>query len=219
MKIVIFGDVHDRWKTVEKVLYHEFSNGEGTAMCVGDLVTYPEIKNTKFYFVYGNHENLANIDSLRKNRNGLIPIYTGEVIKLEDGTAISGVCGNFSPHFFDSDGENKYIKKKDIEKIKSLGNVDILLSHEAPSGVGVSKFGKDVGQPLIREVIDKLRPKIAFFGHHHMYFEGVYTGTKIIGLDYPKRSYVILETSNFSIKKVEASLVGKEYKFDWEVIG
>ncbi len=216
MKLVLLGDIHDKWKTVGKILDHEFPEGGGTVLCVGDLVTYPEIKNNKFYFVYGNHENLEKIGSLGKNTNGLIPIYTGDRITLPDGRTIAGICGNFSPRFYETQEKNKYIKKSEIGKITSLEKIDILLSHEAPFGVGVSKFGKDVGQPIITEVVSRLKPRLAFFGHHHMYFEGKYNGTKIVGLDYPKRSYVVLETYDFSIKKVEATLVGKEYKFDWQ---
>ncbi len=217
MKILVLGDIHGRWKKVQNIICQEFPGGNGIVLSVGDLEEYPQITGAKLYFVYGNHEDLDKIKLLKTDKSrGLIPIFTGDLVKLPDGTEISGICGNFSPKFYPTDVKNKYIKKHEIEKIKNLKTADILLSHEAPLGVNFLKFGKDLGLPMITEVIEKLKPKIAFFGHHHMYFETVYKQTKIIGLDYPRRSYVILETDDFSVKKVMALSEGGEYTYPWE---
>ncbi len=54
MKILILGDIHDKWDKTIKIINHEYPNGKGTILCTGDLVTYPSIENNKFYFVYDN---------------------------------------------------------------------------------------------------------------------------------------------------------------------
>jgi hypothetical protein len=152
------------------------------------------------------------------NRTGLIALSPGVLFKLPDGTTITALPGVYSPHFFESGGKIKYYSKDDLLKALSIKDrVDILLTHEAPVGLGVLKKGQELGKEHINQLIEKLRPRVAFFGHHHQYHEANLGDTIVMGMDLPHHSYLKLNTQDFSTKKVTSTLEGKlGYRYNWE---
>ena len=92
-----------------------------------------------------------------------------------------------------------------------------LLKNQAKSDL--EKEGKDLGRPEVREIIERVQPRLAVFGHHHVYHEGQIGATRVIGLQQPKHSYVLLDTDTFSTEKVSAELsTGKmpQWTYAWE---
>ena len=217
-EILVLGDIHGKWDKTHKIIKQEVGT-RGVSLSTGDLCNYdfdPEA-GQKIVFCHGNHENYDKIQRLNDEKGQLTPLLAGEIYKLPGGISLTALPGVYSPHFYE--GENlKYFTKKDLRKIFSINEpVDILITHEAPRGIGVKKNGEDLGKNQINDVIAHLRPKIAFFGHHHEFIEGEYKGIRIFGTEMPHHSYLMLDTNNFDISRVKADLDSKlGYQYKWE---
>jgi calcineurin-like phosphoesterase family protein len=234
VKIVALGDIHAKWPKVQSILKHEFPEGEGTVLSVGDLVSYPQLpQGIEFFFVHGNHENFKTVDALHRNGEPSLrnyhPIFAGDQVNL-GGLTVAGLPGVFSDYYFLNPKEAP-LGYWTPERVGAFGllahRVDILLMHEAPKDVGFTKDGEDLGNPLLTSLIEYLNPRLVFFGHHHQRFEGRLGETRIVGLDYPKRSYAVLEydpqsqSLAWEFRLADKAPYGKskrnmEFKFPWE---
>ncbi|MBI4155029.1 metallophosphoesterase [Candidatus Woesearchaeota archaeon] len=219
MKLVVLGDIHGKWKRVNAIINHELD--KGFALSTGDLGNYkfePENRQ-KIIFCHGNHESFQYIKELMEDKsNNLIPLKAGEIYTLSDGTTITALPGVFSPKFYEKGCILKYFSKADVEKLLCLEKkIDILLTHEAPFGIGVTKNGFDLGKEQINQIIKHLNPRIGFFGHHHFFCDKYLNTTRIIGLDQPNHSYILLDTETFTPKIIQASLQNRlGYQYKWE---
>jgi predicted phosphodiesterase len=187
MKIIVFGDVHENIEIIDKVIDEQKPD---FALCTGDLGLYKSY-NVPFYFVSGNHENFDIIKAMDKGIiefKNLRRIKTAEVIAL-DSIKVSGLNGNYSPNY---KIRERHFTKDDVKACKKLKDIDIFISHEAPSEIGVLRMEKDLGIKPVKEILDKIKPKYFFFGHHHCFFRKFYKDTKIIGLGYAKDSFISL---------------------------
>jgi len=95
---------------------------------------------------------------------------------------------------------------------------DIFISHEAPIGIGLFKGDKELGSPYVRSLVEKLKPKIAFFGHHHTYHDSRVNEIPVIGLPQVHHGYARLDTRDFTVRYVPALLLYPKvgYQFPWE---
>lgn len=224
-KILILGDIHGKWQRVNSIVDHELSEGD-LALCVGDLSNYhyQSKRDIPLYFIWGNHESYRAIEQQTKEGGLLRPIHPGLVITI-GGAKIAGLSGIYSQRYSVNpdpkvNGVRKYFTLDDIEKIKSIEDkVDIFLTHEAPKGCGFVKFNEDLGKTQVNEILDALKPRKVFVGHHHMFLRTMYNGSEVIGLDYPHRSYVLLETQNWQTSRVVSKLEEGQgcFKYDWEL--
>lgn len=225
MKLLFLGDIHGKWGPVERIAKHELPE-EGVILSVGDLCNGYQLDfrgDRKFVFVWGNHDSerfLRKQTGKQKAGDSVYALTPGDVYTLADGTRVAGLSGVYSEHFFGTaDRPLKYYGAEDVEAMKATPGVDILLTHEAPAGIGLEKEGKDIGRPEITDVITAMQPRLAVFGHHHIYHEGRIGATRVIGLEQPKNSYVLLDTDTFSTQKVSAELsTGKmpQWTYAWE---
>ena len=224
MKIIVFGDIHGTWGPVERIAKHELPE-RGVILSVGDLCNYrfEVVGDRTFVFVWGNHESEGYLQQKTANQKSTDAVYAltpGAISTLVDGTRVAGLSGVYSEHLFEATNRPlKYYGKEDVEKMKALTGIDVLLTHEAPLGVGMAKEGKDLGRPEVREIIERVQPRLAVFGHHHVYHEGQIGATRVIGLQQPKHSYVILDTDMFSTEQVSAGLSTEkipQWMYAWE---
>lgn len=229
-RIVLLGDIHAQWNRVQPILDHEFPEGNGVALCVGDLNNYPAPeRGHQIFFVHGNHDNFRLLSQVRSGESrieGMTPLFAGDLLRL-GGLTVAGIPGVYSERLFNKpeEGPLKYFRSHDLDRLASLPTpVDLLLMHEAPSGVGFEKGGTDRGQPVLTDLITSLRPRLVLFGHHHVTFDGQLGETRIVGLDYPKRSYGILEIDRerglLRVTRHEATLTSisrsmQEFVYPW----
>ena len=61
-------------------------------------------------------------------------------------------------------------------------DVDIFISHHAPTGVLPNKDFQEEGVVLLNNIVDKLNPKFHVHCHHNKNYETRYKNTKVIGL-------------------------------------
>jgi hypothetical protein len=102
-------------------------------------------------------------------------------------------------------GRERHYAKEEVQKCMNTKNIDILITHEAPSPYCRGK--EDIGRPEITEILKTTEPRIHFFCHHHKF--GVYEpvcGIKSICLDRPKISWLKLFTESFDFKRISYML-------------
>lgn len=203
MKILVLGDIHGNLEIAKEIIKDESPD---YVLCTGDLETYTDFE-APFFFVYGNHEDFDKIEKMKKEevQQNLNLICPGDVVSFEN-LRIAGLWGNYSRKRYEMERKNlhgdrrRHFVEEDVEKCKNLKNIDIFLSHEAPSGIGVKKDEKDLGAEPVGEILRTLKPKYWFFGHVHMDFRKGLEETEVIGLNYPSKSYIVLSGEKGKIK-------------------
>ena len=78
-----------------------------------------------------------------------------------------------------------------------VDSVDIVLTHDCPSGIGVrgapgyEHYGRP-GVPQMSRLGDHYGPRLWLFGHHHTWFDGTKKETRYVGLPQSWKGYVLL---------------------------
>jgi hypothetical protein len=197
MKIGILGDVHLQFQDVHKIM--KAYPLVDMYLQVGDLADY-DVEYPSFpkplYFIAGNHDNFGKLEIYEQYRLGAVGkvnknlyyIPRGNFVQLyapdKNGeckfVTVVGLGGNYASSRYEkerwqlSGNRRRHYVKSDVERIKEWygnpENIDILLTHEAPSPYYHSyDLEKDRGRPEITELVKILKPKYHFFGHHHYY--------------------------------------------------
>jgi Icc-related predicted phosphoesterase len=104
------------------------------------------------------------------------------------------------------DDKRRHFVQAQVEALKALPDVDVLLTHEAPRPFIVQAGHRrvDAGKAVINELLAAMRPRLHFFGHHHRYSDAVRDAVRSIGLDLVSRSYVLVDSGSFEVTKVDA---------------
>ena len=216
MKIVILGDVHGRFREIDWIMD---STNASVYLQTGDLASeddstrYPSLSKP-LIFCAGNHEEWDELEKFEGKKEickigkNLYYVPQGNYIDLgsllngkETNFRIGALGGNYSPKRYNLErselrGERRrHYVNQDVEKTKKLIDIKILLTHEAP--FPYKERGK--GRKEITEILECLKPKYHFFGHHHRYSEQeLIKGVKSIGLPQPHEGYAVLDTDDWS---------------------
>ncbi len=104
------------------------------------------------------------------------------------------------------DDKRRHFVREQVEALKTVRGVDVLLTHEAPRPFIVQAGPRrlDAGKTAINELLAAMRPRVHFFGHHHRYSDAVRSGVRSIGLDLVSRSYVLVLGDSLEVTKIEA---------------
>ncbi len=207
--IGIIGDVHGRHeKMLDAVKRHTHVDHWFQIGDLGDEgKPYPRLPDN-FSFIRGNHENWEEIRKLEEAyKYGKQTFLPNGFVHVIAGVRVAVLGGNYSPKFFEIENRKlrgkrcRHYTKEDIESLKKYaGQVDIFLTHEAPSPYTVYKA--DVGQPTITEILKILRPSIHFFGHHHHLGFYDYDGIPSIGLEYGDKSLMTYDPENHKVDQI-----------------
>ncbi len=136
----------------------------------------------------------------------LVHMTNAEIVQLGK-MRILGLGGNYSPTYFGfkkarlPKGRERHYVESEIEKCLKSRNIDILITHEAPSPY--YRNDEDIGRREITDILRATKPGIHFFGHHHWFgvFE-IEKGIKSVCLDKPKTSWIKLDTESFRIERI-----------------
>jgi len=176
----------------------------------------------------GNHEDWHMIEQLPvgiPNEHGVT--YLGRVnLLILDGLKILTVGGAYSVDQYDRiEGVDYFpqeeINQADIYKATSFGEVDIMLSHDAPTTQTLElhlidmarrwgfvegrihpklEAGSRRSREAIEAIVDEVKPKLLVHGHYHHQYGDVYMNTQVIGLHCNgngSKSIRILDTEEF----------------------
>lgn len=179
------------------------------------------------YFLDGNHEYHPDLLAMVEDegREGFIELeqhfyYSPRGNTWEwDGVKFMSVGGAHSiDRMARTDGidwfEAELITEEDVEYASTQGQVDVLLSHDAPLAVDMSAQMVSHGRNMIKgdlktianrerlqRIVNSCTPKIVIHGHWHLqYQDRPFEGMKVMGLDCnhnASRSWTIIDTEDF----------------------
>jgi Icc-related predicted phosphoesterase len=188
--MLVLGDAHADDADHRQSLLAAYRESDAeVALHTGDLLHYDLPIPT--YFVAGNNEDFDTIDALRRGedpegvtvRNAHLLASTAAEV---EGLRVAGLSGNYAPTKYDesraalSGERRRHFVREDVERLKQVDDVDVLLTHEAPHGVVY--YGYDAGCERIDELLDALNPDLCLVGHHERHVEGEYGDTRVVSL-------------------------------------
>jgi hypothetical protein len=196
---------------------------------VGDDAGIYEDPPAPLYWIKGNNESFDFVKRLRpasmEHDSGdafpnLLYIPNGVEVDI-DGLRVAGVGGTFAPTWYDKkadelpattlkgrtttrtttrrDDKRRHFVREEVEAVKKMQGLDILLTHEAPRPFRAAA-GHDAGKTPINEMIASAKPRLHLFGHHHRFVELTVSGVRSVCLDLVSRSYLLVdrETLDYS---------------------
>ena len=171
MKLLIFSDIHNDWKTLERILSVEadfyISAGDQVSWGRG-LDKAGEILKTrgnKVWVLPGNHETASQIATLCE-LNGLNNLHERT---FDAGLWRVAGLGYSSITPFDTPGE--YTEEQFEAKLAPFANLDplVLVCHAPPYGTGLDQIrpGLHAGSKAVRDFVQNHQPAHFFCGHIH----------------------------------------------------
>lgn len=216
MKILIFGDIHGLVgkadiPAIDVVVDVVKRTDADLILQVGDMGGYRSFSRP-VHWIFGNNDSpslmkLCNIG--KPPVENLVHIRTGEVLTFHAGheyVTLSGLNGAYDPLYYDFKRDDLedlgYFTKEEAAECFDLKSVDIFLAHGCPSGLG---FGRepDYGNPAIRQILDKVKPRYMFCGHGHFYREAECGGSRVFSLDLASRVHYMLDTVSGHFEAIE----------------
>ena len=194
MKVIITGDVHERFGYLNKVINKRKPD---IVICCGDFgywpplmfnSTRPKPQGSKIYWVDGNHENFNELGLLIENRSSknefepiewLPDVYymnRGSVLEIGDKRVLFVGGARSYDKEYRTEGidwfPNEVLTEEQFEKFPDV-DVDVVISHTMPRTMmpvyGVEKRKEDPSWRILDKVFLKYVPKEWYFGHWHFH--------------------------------------------------
>lgn len=233
---MLVGDSHANESFIKKIIKKAQEEQCHCIIQLGDFGYWPkDLQGMRFlkaikdnlriplYFLNGNHEQL-NLLPLNSNEPYQIQeylFYLPNCYKWEwEGLSFMTLGGAYSidrPHrilgldwFIQEE-----ITEEQVQKACAHKDVDILLTHDAPSCISIKTikghYSKDIPEALpnrqkLTEVVYTLNPRYLFHGHWHSYYKTTLTlyerdyNCEVMGLNHDCKygnSYKIINTENY----------------------
>ena len=210
--MLVLGDAHSDDPERRAALLAAYRAADpDLALQVGDLLCYDLPAPT--WFVAGNNENFDVIDALRRGdatvtaaeRPRLLASTAAEV----NGLRVAGLSGNFAPTKYDCSRDEltgdrrRHFVRSDVERAKSLSDVDVFLTHEAPHGLLRVGGGRDPGCTAVDEILRAVEPDLCLVGHHHRHVEGAFGPTRVVSLAPVWEGYYTLDPETLELGRHE----------------
>jgi hypothetical protein len=171
LKLLIFSDIHNDWKTLERLLAREAD----FYIAAGDQVTWSKgldrcgeilkSRGDKVYVLPGNHESAAQIADLCA-RYGLHDFHGRH---MQVGRWQVAGLGYSSPTPFNTPGE--YTEPQLAERLQRFADLSplVLICHAPPYGTALDQIrpGLHAGSTSVRDFIQQHQPEHFFCGHIH----------------------------------------------------
>jgi hypothetical protein len=229
MLIGAVADIHGNFEA----LYRAFQQHPDVPLwlCVGDLASrsgeYPE-PPAPLYWIKGNNENFDRIAEWQAGSASDVGSAPGNLHYIPNGTAarvgpltVAGLGGTYAPTWFDApandlphrpkDDRRRHFVREEVEALKQLAGVDILMTHEAARPFiivdeprpGVKPVRRDAGKPVINDLLATMKPRLHLCGHHHRFIETDREGVRSVCIDRINRSYLLIDPDTMEYRKID----------------
>ncbi len=203
--MLVLGDAHASDPARRETLLECYRTvGPDRVLQVGDLEHYDLPAPT--WFVAGNNEDFDVIEALRtENRPAettTVNLLASSAAALE-GRRVAGLSGNYAPTKYDCsraelEGDRRrHFTHEDIERAADLSDIDVLLTHEAPTGL--LYYGYDPGCEHVTDLLEALSPTLCLVGHHHTHREAEIAGTRVVSLAPAWERYYTLDPATLEL--------------------
>ena len=203
--MLVLGDAHADEEGKRAALAAAYDDAAAdVAVQAGDLLWYDLPVET--WFVAGNNEAFDTIDALRAGeslpeaRNAhLLASTTADL----EGLRVAGLSGNYAPTQYDkpraelAGDRRRHFVREDVERLADLDDVDVLVTHEAPTGL--LYYGYDPGCEHVDGLLDSLDPDLCLVGHHHEHREADLRGHRVVSLAPAWERYYTLDPDDLTL--------------------
>ncbi len=198
--ILFLSDIHCRYEVVDRQVMHaeqELGCPVSQVLILGDFGLFEPFLKRFFrkagrrflrptHFIEGNHEDFDAFDRLvERYRDVIAYLPRGTVHNLMDLPMLAfGGVRYMDAHTTPLRAE---IRPADIDRClqHSSDSVQIVASHDCPSGIGVPNEFEHYGPTGFagsERIVEHFRPRLWVFGHHHRWFDRTIEGTRFFGL-------------------------------------
>jgi hypothetical protein len=171
LKLLIFSDIHNDWKSLERLLAIEAD----LYIAAGDQVSWAkgldrcgeilQSRGAKVYVLPGNHESAEQVAGMCE-RFGLNDFHQQWI---ELGRWRLAGLGYSSPTPFHTPGE--YSEAELAERLGHFASLEplVLIAHAPPYGTALDQIrpGVHAGSRSVRDFIERHQPEYFFCGHIH----------------------------------------------------
>ena len=171
MKLLIFSDIHNDWKTLEHLLSVEAD----FYIAAGDQVTWErgldrcgeilQSRADRMYVLPGNHESASDIATMCA-RHGLHDFHERH---FQTGSWHVAGLGYSNPTPFNTPGE--YSEPQMAQRLQRFAELSplVLICHCPPLQTPLDRIrsGLHAGSRAVRDFIDRHQPEWFFCGHIH----------------------------------------------------
>jgi calcineurin-like phosphoesterase family protein len=210
MRFGALGDIHGDFDSARRIMRQH--PGVPFWVSVGDVAGehgHYEPVDAPLHFIKGNNENFDRLAAGDLPAN-LHYIRNAQLTTGTPGVRVAGLGGTFAPTWYDTQASDlphpikssltattladkrRHFVREEVEACRTLRDVDLFLTHEAPRPYRVGK-GIDAGKTPVNEVLAAMRPRLHLFGHHHRFSEQDVQGGRSVGLDLVSRSYLLID--------------------------
>jgi len=230
MFIGALGDIHGAFDTVQTIIRQH--PDVPLWVCVGDVASndgdYFE-PAAPLYWIKGNNEDFDVIAAALAGKppsQTLCYLANGGPHKVGPWR-VAALGGTFAPSWYNSpatllppsrgrkssaaslklgksrDDKRRHFVRDEVLVCKSLTNIDLFLTHEAPRPFYPAGRRIDAGKTVLNDVLSAMKPRLHLFGHHHEFTDSVRQGIRSIGLDVVTKSYLLIDADTFKTERLD----------------
>jgi hypothetical protein len=230
MQIGALGDIHGEFETVHAVMRRHVE--VLLWVCVGDVASNDGeyfAPDAPIYFIKGNNEDF---DVLAAAVNGQPPAPRLHYLRnggphLVGPWRVAALGGTFAPSWYNTpssalppskgrkpaagtlklgkarDDKRRHFVRDEVIACRTLTNIDLFLTHEAPRPFYPEGRRIDAGKTVLNDVLAAMKPRLHLFGHHHEFTDSVRQGVRSIGLDVVTKSYLLIDSVTFKTERLD----------------
>jgi len=230
MQIGALGDIHGAFETVQHIMTRH--DDVPLWVCVGDVASNEGEYFTPvapLHFIKGNNEDF---DVLAEAKAGHSPAPTLHYLPnggpYNVGPwRVAALGGTFAPSWYNTpaaalppskgkkssagslklgksrDDKRRHFVRDEVLLCKSLPNVDLFMTHEAPRPFYPAGRRIDAGKTVLNDVLAAMKPRLHLFGHHHEFTDSMRHGVRSIGLDIVTKSYLLINVETFKTERLD----------------
>ena len=230
MQIGALGDIHGAFDTVHDIMTRHPE--VHLWVQVGDIASnegeYFQ-PDQPLYWIKGNNEDF---DVIAESMHGRPPFsnlhyLANGSVSVVGPWRVAALGGTFAPSWYHSpatslppsrgrrvsstavklgksrDDKRRHFVRDEVLACKTLANIDVFLTHEAPRPFHPAGKRIDTGKTVINEVLASMHPRLHLFGHHHEFTDSVRQGVRSIGLDLVTKSYLLIDQDTFRCERLD----------------
>ena len=230
MQIGALGDIHGAFETVHIIMRRHAD--VPLWVCVGDVASNDGeyfTPDAPLHFIKGNNEDF---DVIAEAMKGHAPAPTLHYLAnggphIVGPWRVAALGGTFAPSWYNTpaaslppskgrktsaatlklgksrDDKRRHFVRDEVLLCKSLPNIDLFLTHEAPRPFYPAGRRIDAGKTVLNDVLAGMKPRLHLFGHHHEFTDSVRQGVRSIGLDVVTKSYLLIDAETFKTERLD----------------
>ena len=230
MIIGALGDIHGAFDSVHTIMQRH--PDVPLWVCVGDVASNDGEYFTPpapLYFIKGNNEDFDVLAAAAAGE----PVAATLHYLLNGGPytvgpwRVAALGGTFAPSWYHTpaaalprskgrkataasiklgksrDDKRRHFVRDEVVVCKTLANIDLFMTHEAPRPFYPAGRRIDAGKTVLNDVLASMKPRLHLFGHHHEFTDSMRQNVRSIGLDIITKSYLLIDSETFKTERLD----------------